>query len=81
MRGANAAVGAGGAMTCECRAVDPLSLVIVAEYQHPGVDAAFARLADPVQRRAMIDNPHARCDGRGAERAADALLGAIASRG
>ena len=41
-------------------------------------DAAFARLQDPAQRRAMIDNPHARCDGRGAGRVAEALLGAIA---
>ena len=105
MRGADAGVGAGGAMTWERRAAGLPSLaVIVAENQRPGIealaregvvlavdlksptfdadfDAAFFRLADPAQRRAMIDNPHAACDGRGAERAADALLAAIASRG
>ena len=44
-------------------------------------DAAFAKLQIPAQRRVMIDSPHAPCDGRGAERAARALLEAIASRG
>ncbi len=39
---------------------------------------AFTRLLDPAARRAQIGNPHARCDGLGARRAARALLEAIA---
>ncbi len=104
MRAADAAIGAGGAMTWERRAIGlPSLVVIVAENQRPGIealgregvvlavdmksptfeadfDAAFARLRDPAQRRAMIDNPHAQCDGRGAARAAEGLLGSIARK-
>jgi len=35
---------------------------------------AFKHLLDPELRRALLQNPHARCDGRGADRAAQALL-------
>ncbi len=36
--------------------------------------AAFTRLLDPAMRRAQRDRPGAECDGRGAERAARALI-------
>lgn len=54
-------------------AVDLRSPAFEAEF-----DAAFARLQDPTVRGAMIDNPEAPCDGRGAERAAEALLEIVA---
>ena len=101
MRAADAAIGAGGSMTWERRALALPSLtVIVAENQRSSIerlaadgvvlavnlksprfeaefDAAFATLKDPAIRRAMIDNPLATCDGRGAARAANALLAAM----
>jgi spore coat polysaccharide biosynthesis predicted glycosyltransferase SpsG len=39
---------------------------------------AFDRLLDPAARQAQIDNPAGRCDGRGAERAAQALRAVVA---
>ncbi len=102
MRAADAAVGAGGAMTWERRALGLPSLaVIVADNQRATIQRlaadgvllavdlhkpefetrmaeTFARLLDPVIRRAMIDNPLAPCDGQGAARAAEVFLEMIA---
>lgn len=53
-------------------------VIAMVDLDGPGFEAdlesAFIALLDPVSRRAQFDNPNGRCDGRGAERVADALL-------
>lgn len=101
MRGADAALGAGGSSVWErCALGLPSLAVVVADNQRPLIGALQAQgvvigcdlhasdfeacfvagleaLRDPGRRRILAERSRALCDGRGAERAARALLARI----
>ena len=66
------------------RALDAAGALVGCDLVGPAFDptflAAFARLQSPELRAGLRERSRALCDGRGAERAAEALLSALAAQ-